>query len=92
MSRPTQRETFVALRATRTAHQVARAVMNPHLELPEAQRIVLPEDQVLRYEQRFHPEQPPPPSPPMTWQNWVALLVILLVASILITMPLWVMM
>jgi hypothetical protein len=42
-----KRETFTSLRATRTAHQVAREVLNPHMELPEFQKPVVSPHKVL---------------------------------------------
>ena len=43
---PRRRETFIALRATRTAHRFARDVLNPHLDVPEFQREILNADEV----------------------------------------------
>jgi hypothetical protein len=48
MPLPRRRETLIALRATKTAHGVARDVLNPHLDVPEFQRQVVPADEVSR--------------------------------------------
>jgi hypothetical protein len=45
MRRLLRRETFIALRARRQAHQIASEIVNPHLEIPEFQREILPETQ-----------------------------------------------
>jgi hypothetical protein len=46
--KPRRRETIIALRATKTAHGMARDVQNPHLNVPEFKRPVMPADDVLR--------------------------------------------
>jgi hypothetical protein len=46
--RPRRRETLIALRATKTAHGMARDMLNPHLNLPEYQREVMPARDVLK--------------------------------------------
>ena len=48
MRPPRRRETFIALRATKTAHGVARDVLNPHLDVPEFQREMVSADDVMR--------------------------------------------
>lgn len=40
MRRPLRRETFIALRARRQAHQIASEIANPHLKIPEFQQEV----------------------------------------------------
>jgi hypothetical protein len=92
MRPPRRRETFIALRATRTACRMARDVFNPHMDVPEFQREIVPREELTR---RHSPvpyllRSRPHTARPFTLRDWIHITVILaLLFGCFVLMSLW---